>query len=386
MMTSRDCRVALLVNFIPPYRISVFRALRAEVRELQVLISTPVEANRPWLAEWADLPVVVQRSVSVRKRWKRPGGFRDESFVHVPYDTIAQLRRFQPDVILSGELGVRSWLAAAYKQLHPDVRLLLWATVSERTEQRRGFAREQLRPALLRQADGVLVNGASGARYITAQGIPPVRVTRVPQTADVAAFSAMPVERPDAETISLVYAGLLIPRKGILEFLRLLAAWAERHPHRRIEFHLAGDGPQRAALDAVPRPPNLVVRFLGNVPYDELPSVYGRSSILVLPTLEDEWGVVVNEAMAAGLPILGSLYSQAVEELVVDGETGWTFIPDDQRSAHAALDAALNTSACDRARMARTARAHACALTPTRIAREIATAIDRVITPSPVRA
>jgi glycosyltransferase involved in cell wall biosynthesis len=213
-----------------------------------------------------------------------------------------------------------------------------------------------------------------------------VRVTRVPQTADVAAFSAMPVERPDAETISLVYAGLLIPRKGILEFLRLLAAWAERHPYRRIEFHLAGDGPQRAALDAVPRPPNLVVRFLGNVPYDELPSVYGRSSILVLPTLEDEWGVVVNEAMAAGLPILGSLYSQAVEELVVDGETGWTFIPDDQRSAHAALDAALNTSACDRARMARTARAHACALTPTRIAREIATAIDRVITPSPVRA
>ena len=124
-MTSRDCRVALLVNFIPPYRVSVFRALRAEVRELQVLVSTPVEANRSWPAEWADLPVIVQRSLSVRKRWKRPGGFPEDGFVHVPYDTIAQLRRFQPDVILSGELGVRSWLAAAYKQWHRDVRLLL---------------------------------------------------------------------------------------------------------------------------------------------------------------------------------------------------------------------------------------------------------------------
>ena len=385
-MTSRDCRVALLVNFIPPYRVSVFRALRTEVRELQVLVSTPVEANRSWPAEWADLPVIVQRSLSVRKRWKRPGGFPEDGFVHVPYDTIAQLRRFQPDVILSGELGVRSWLAAAYKQWHRDVRLLLWATLSERTEQRRGFAREQLRPALLRQADGVLVNGASGARYITSQGIPPMRVTRVPYTTDVAAFSAMPVERPDAETLSLVYAGLLIPRKGILEFLTLLSAWAQRHPHRRIEFQIAGDGPQRAALNAVPRPSNLVVTFLGNVAYDELPRVYGRSSILVLPTLEDEWGVVVNEAMAAGLPILGSVYSQAVEELVIDGKTGWTFVPDDQGSAHAALDAALNTSGCDRACMARAARAHASALTPARIAREIAAAIDRVITPSPMRA
>jgi glycosyltransferase involved in cell wall biosynthesis len=386
MMTSRDCRVALLVNFIPPYRVPVFRALRAAVGELQVLISTPVEANRPWPAEWSDLPVIVQRSISVRKRWKRPGGFRDDGFVHVPYDTIGQLRRFQPDIILSGELGARSWLAAAYKQLHRDVRLLLWATVSERTELSRGFAREQLRPALLRQADGVLVNGASGARYITAQGFPAVRVTRVPQTTDVAAFSAMPVERSDAGTISLVYAGLLIPRKGILEFLMLLSAWAKHHPDRRIDFQIAGDGPQRAALESVPRPPNLVVRFLGNVAYDELPRVYERSSILVLPTLEDEWGVVVNEAMAAGLPILGSLYSQAVEELVIDGKTGWTFVPDDQRSAQAALDAALNTSACDRACMARAARARACALTPTRIAQEIAAAIDRVITVSPVRA
>jgi glycosyltransferase involved in cell wall biosynthesis len=213
-----------------------------------------------------------------------------------------------------------------------------------------------------------------------------MRVTRVPYTADVATFSAMPVERPNAETISLLYAGLLIPRKGILEFLNLLSAWAQRHPYRRIEFQIAGDGPQRAALDAVPRPPNLIVRFLGNVAYDELPRVYGRSSILVLPTLEDEWGVVVNEAMAAGLPILGSVYSQAVEELVTDGKTGWTFAPDDQRSAHAALDAALNTSACDRVCMARAARAHACALTPTNIARKIATAIDRVIASSPVRA
>jgi glycosyltransferase involved in cell wall biosynthesis len=53
--------------------------------------------------------------------------------------------------------------------------------------------------------------------------------------------------------------------------------------------------------------------------------------------------VVVNEAMAAGLPVLGSLYSQAVEELVVDGVTGWTFRPDRQEELLAALDRVFST-------------------------------------------
>jgi hypothetical protein len=103
-MTSADCRVALLVNFIPPYRVPLFRALRAEVGHLRIFVSTDVEANRAWPVDWGDLPVVVQRSVAVQKRWKRPGGFHDLSYVHFPYDTLAQLRRFRPDVIVSGEL------------------------------------------------------------------------------------------------------------------------------------------------------------------------------------------------------------------------------------------------------------------------------------------
>jgi glycosyltransferase involved in cell wall biosynthesis len=377
--TSRDCRVALLVNFIPPYRVSLFRALQEEVGELRILVSTPVEPNRSWPADFAGLPVIVQRSVSLEKRWKRPGGFREISTVHLPYDTLNQLRRFQPDVIVSGELGVRSWMAAAYKRFCPRVRLLLWATVSERTERCRGFARERLRPVLLRQADAVLVNGASGARYIAAQGVADERVTRIPYTADVDMFSVTPIDRPEPDSISLLYVGVLVPRKGVLGFLSALAAWAHLHPQRRIEFHIAGDGPERSAIEAVRCPVNLRVTLLGNVAYNDLPQVYGRSSMLVMPTLEDEWGVVINEAMAAGLPILGSEHSQAIEELVVDRETGWTFKPEDRHSVFAALDAAFDTSAGDLRRMARAARAHAVSLTPKKVAQQIAAAIDRVV-------
>jgi glycosyltransferase involved in cell wall biosynthesis len=378
-MTSRDCRVALLVNFVPPYRVPLFRALREHVGELRICVSTPVERNRAWPADWADLPVVVQRSITFEKRWKRPEGFRELTFVHLPYDTVGQLRRFRPDVIISGELGMRSWMAAAYKLVTPDVRLMIWATLSERTERRRGFARQRLRPALLKHADAVLVNGASGARYITAQGMSADRLTRVPYTADVAAFSATFHRQFEDDAISLLYVGVLIPRKGVVGFATKLADWAARHPHRTIRMHIAGDGPERARLEALWLPNNVELVFLGEVAYADLPAVYRRSSILVMPTLEDEWGVVVNEAMAAGLPVLGSVYSQAVEELVVDGESGWTFAPDNEHSVMAALDAAFNTSADDRALMSMQARVRALSITPAKVAGDIAGAIDRVV-------
>ena len=60
--------------------------------------------------------------------------------------------------------------------------------------------------------------------------------------------------------------------------------------------------------------------------------VYAKASLFAFPTLADEWGVVVNEAMAAGLPVLGSIYSQAVEELVEDGVSGWVFRQMNRRS------------------------------------------------------
>ena len=57
----------------------------------------------------------------------------------------------------------------------------------------------------------------------------------------------------------------------------------------------------------------------------------------------DEWGVVVNEAMSAGLPVMGSIYSQAAVELVSDGANGWLFDPRSEQNVYATLDRALST-------------------------------------------
>jgi hypothetical protein len=87
---------------------------------------------------------------------------------------------------------------------------------------------------------------------------------------------------------------------------------------------------------------------------------------------------VTNEAMAAGLPVLGSLYSQSVEELVVEGETGWTFRPDREREIDSALERVLTTPFEVLQQMRVTARDRVRNLTPDFVADQILQAINYV--------
>jgi hypothetical protein len=371
-MTSR---VALLTNFIPPYRLSLLEALRSRVGQLRVFVSTPIEANRNWSAAWGDLDVVVQRTVTLRGRWNDPSGFRERTFVHLPIDTVRQLWSFRPDVVISGELGLRTGLAVLYCLLRPRTRLVIWATLSERTERGRGLMRSLIRPWLLARADGVIVNGESGARYVAGLGVSSDRISIAPYSVDASAFrDAGPPRRFD-RTQPLLFVGQLVERKGLLPFVAGLNRWAARHPDHPVEFWIAGDGPQKPLLQQVELHPRVTIRFLGNVGYDALPALYAQARMFVLPTLADEWAVVVNEAMSAGLPVFGSVYSQAVEELIEDGRTGWTFAPDDPDSLDAALTRALLAGSDDLQRISDAARRRAESIAPAHVAERIAEAI-----------
>jgi glycosyltransferase involved in cell wall biosynthesis len=337
----RSLRVVLLTNFVAPYRIPLFRALHENLRQLHILVSTPMEASRPWKPDWQELPVVLQRTLTVGRRGRHPLGFRDSNRVHVPYDTLWQLARIRPDVIIAGEVGARTVLSMLYRFWSRKPKVIVWATFSEVSELGRGQARRRVRSAVLPRADAIIVNGASGRRYVRAYGAPDSRIFTAPYTTDMQPFLALPVHRDPCSRKRLLYSGQLIERKGLPSFLSQLTYWAHVHPHESIEFWLVGDGPLRARLETSPVPRNLSLKFIGSVPYHDLPRWYAQAGILVLPTLADEWGLVVNEALASGIPVLGSVYSQAVEELVGDGENGWVFRPDRPGEMLGALDRAL---------------------------------------------
>jgi glycosyltransferase involved in cell wall biosynthesis len=363
---------------LQPYRVAVFRELEKRCASLQLFVSNPVDGTLD--ASAAQLQVVLQRSLHWSETQRHSHHFTQSLTIQFPYDTITQLRRFRPDVIISSELGLRTLQAIVYRKLAPASQLVVWATLSEITEQARGIVRTILRPVLLRFADAVLVNGRSGAHYVERLGTPKERVFCAPQTTDVAGFLANPGIRCEPNCRRLLYSGRLIELKGLLPFLSHLVNWANRHMDQRVDFSIVGDGPLRADLAAYPVPHNLTVRLLGQVPYNRLPEVYARGGILVFPTLADEWGMVVVEGMASGLPILGSVYSQAVEELVVDGHTGWTFRPNEVDDVKSAIDRALSAPLEELDRMGIAARQRVQSMTPAVMAEQMFAAIEYAVT------
>ena len=108
-----SARVALLTNTVPPYRESLFEAIGTRVRELRVFVSFPSDAGLGSESH-EGFGVTVQKSISLPSSRIHPTGFTDPSKLVLPYDTGWQLRRYHPDVVISGECGLRSLQSAVY--------------------------------------------------------------------------------------------------------------------------------------------------------------------------------------------------------------------------------------------------------------------------------
>jgi glycosyltransferase involved in cell wall biosynthesis len=371
-------KVFLLTNIIPPYYISVFRHLRDGLETFRIFVSTPMEPNRDWKPAWGDLPVTVQKCWSYETNWGHEQGFTDRVWRHIPYDTLPLLIRERPDLVISIQLGFRTLQAVAYRKLFPKSRLIIWTGLSEHTEKGLPGWRIMQRKALLRVADAVLVNGTSGKHYLQSLGVPRENIYPEPYCAEISPHLRLPLERGPSVARRLLYVGQLVTRKGLEPFLAVLCDWMRKHPGEQCEFWIAGDGPLRGELEKFLALPELRLRFLGSVPYEKLPELYAQGSIYVFPTLADEWGVVVNEALAAGLPVLGSIYSQAVEELVQEGVTGWTFRPDHPEEMYSALDRAMTVAEKRLDEMRHAGRERIRSLTPEYGARCFLDAIESV--------
>jgi glycosyltransferase involved in cell wall biosynthesis len=196
--------------------------------------------------------------------------------------------------------------------------------------------RRPLMGSLYRYCDRLLAIGSENAAFYQAMGVPSHKIFLVPYSVDNDRFikSAkltddqkvevrkrynVPVDRP-----LVLYAAKFTRRKrpaDLLAAARRLKAISDR-PYSLV---LAGSGelePQLRAFCAEHALDNVV--FAGFINQSELPRLYGASDVFVLPSEQEPWGLAVNEAMCAGLPIVVSREVGCVTDLVQDGVNGYT--------------------------------------------------------------
>ena len=368
-------RVALLTNIIPPYRKPLYAALQEHCTHLRILVSVRMEPNRHWRTDWDGLDVKLQKTLSITRISKHPEDLDEFRIIHLPVDTVFSLWQYDAEIVISHEMGFRTLLALVYRKIRRKTKLVVWACVTESIENQRGWGRTQLRRLLRNRIDGFIVNGASGVRYLKSLGVAEQNIFKAPYCTDSERFSRVAPVRRLAEARRLLYVGQLVERKGLLPFLTILAEWATANPEVAVEFTIAGQGPLARVLAQTPLPANLSLEYLGWISYEDLTGIYQSAGVFAFPTLADEWGIVVNEAMATGLPVLGSLGAQSVEELVREGQSGWLFRPNSPQEIYEAIDRCMNTPLHDLERMRLEARSTALRLTPEYVAERLAQAV-----------
>jgi glycosyltransferase involved in cell wall biosynthesis len=140
---------------------------------------------------------------------------------------------------------------------------------------------------------------------------------------------------------------------------------------------VCGNGPQFEVIQGKVLGSNLngYVHLPGFVPYSEMPAWYGMAKAFVHPALQEQWGLVVNEACASGLPVVVSKTVGASYDLVVDGKNGFLIDPADIDDMAAKLSLLQNSSEESLRQMGRYSRELAHKLAPERFGEGVVKAV-----------
>ena len=183
-------------------------------------------------------------------------------------------------------------------------------------------------PHLLKRFDACLYVGQRNRAYLEHYGVPPNRLFFSPHCVDNDAFrkasAAARDEAPGGPRGSrrrVLFVGRLVESKRPMDLVRAAARLAARR--QPVELIIGGAGDLQGQMQKVARAHGVDVEFLGFVNQSRLPAVYASADVLVLPSMAVEtWGLVVNEAMACGLPAVVSEAVGCGPDLIQPGVTG----------------------------------------------------------------
>ncbi len=269
------------------------------------------------------------------------------------------LSEIEPDILaVNGYSTLDAWIVFLWGRSHSRKLILMFETNQNDAE--RTYLKETTKKVLLTQFDAAICGGSQHKEYLISLGMPQDQIFTGYDAVDND-FWANSVERaqaqpeafrnlPGLEDFSRPYfltSARFLARKnitGLLFAYKLYKNQMKADLEKPWRLVIIGDGEQKDMILSTIRENQLQgdVTLAGFHSADEIAAYYAFAEVFVHPALQDQWGLVVNEAMASGLPVFVSKMSGCAKDLVQNGVNGYIFDASDPELLAALMLKAAN--------------------------------------------
>lgn len=325
-------KILVLHNIITPYRVHLFNEMASyyadKFVDFKVIFLSESDKNRHWNN------FDIQFSFDILKNTAIRFGKKDLYTFFINKNINGLLEKENPDKIICFGWDHLAAYSSFYWSRKHNKEFIIWSgsTVYEKSWRRYFF--NPLVKYLVKHSDKCIGDGTRHRDYLIRLGAKPTNVETFYFQVDVDYFINKSDEFSDDDkkhfkmlldinTQKIIFFnGQLIERKGIFELLQGFRMYQEKH--NDITLLILGRGMEKEKMQEIITKQNIQnIVFADFVPYKEVYKFYTISDMLILPSREEAWGLVINEAMACGLPVISTYETGAVDDLIEEGKNGF---------------------------------------------------------------
>ncbi|MCF2444231.1 glycosyltransferase family 4 protein [Dyadobacter sp. CY345] len=252
---------------------------------------------------------------------------------------------FKPTVLnVTGYFDYAQVLLMIYAR-RKGVKVVL-SSESSTMDHNRSALKEKIKSWIVNRADAFFCFGKSSANYLLSLGVRESQIA-VRHAAvideDIIRKNYLEAKSRISSGLSrnrkFIYVGRLAEEKNLELLIEAYKSVSEKISAEPWDLLFVGDGPMRQTLELLSGSylSDNRIKFAGGFPWYKVPNWLADSDVLVLPSKSEPWGLVVNEAMVCGMPVLVSEKCGCAEDLVMNQKNGFTFNPERPKELEAAL-------------------------------------------------
>lgn len=313
-------RIVIITNIPAPYRVQAWNEVAHILKDnFLVLFCSHSEPNRKW-----NVPTIKFKHLFLKENFHEKSD--GVTFVHNNPDIWNHLNNFRPDVVITGGFNPTMLYGFAYC-LFRNKKHIPMSDAWEASERNLTFLHKLMRKVIYKMSHAFLACSLKGKAYFQSYKLKPDSIYISHYTIDNSA--------PDqSNTIykrnyDLMFSGQFAARKNPLFFIDVAKRLLQLKP--QLKVLILGDGPMKEIILNELNKANIDFDYPGYASQEELPVFYASAKLFLFPTAFDAWGVVANEALNAGTPVLVTPFAGCSEELVIDNHNGYVLALDEEK-------------------------------------------------------